>query len=118
MLVAAAIISVGIMEFYFSYEDSKRAVAGAEADKASSAAISIRQFIQGLEGDLEGVAQPISGDSAGKGRERSFKNLLLRQRAISALTYLDAAGRECVDIVLHRDRPDQQPDVRGRSLQQ
>ncbi len=96
ILVAAAILSVGISESWFSYEDSQRAVTEAEADKASSAAISIRQFIQELESDLDTVAQPISGDQAGTERERSFKNLFLRQRAISALTYLDATGTECV----------------------
>jgi len=96
ILVAAAIISLVISESYFSYEDSQRAVTEAEADKASSAAISIRQFIQELESDLDTVAQPISGDQAGTERERSFKNLFLRQRAISALTYLDATGTECV----------------------
>ena len=95
-LVAAAIVSVGISEFWFSYEDSKRAVTEAEADKASSAAISIRQFIQQLGDDLEGVAQPMSGDPAGADRQRSFRNLFLRQRAISALTYLDATGTACV----------------------
>jgi signal transduction histidine kinase len=96
ILVAAAIISVGISESWFSYEDSKRAVTEAEADKASSAAISIRQFFQELERDLDAVAQPIPGDFAGTERERSFKSLFLRQRAISALTYLDATGTECV----------------------
>ena len=96
MLVVAAIVSVGISEFYFSYEDSKRAVTDVEADKASSAAISIRQFIQELGGDLDGVAQPIPDDPVGTERERSFKNLFLRQRAIRALTYLDATGTECV----------------------
>ena len=95
-LVAAAIVSVGISESYFSYEDSKRAVTGVEADKASSAAISIDQFIQDILGDLKSVAQPIAADPVGSERERSFKNLFLRQRAISALTYLDATGKECV----------------------
>ena len=95
-LVAAAIVSVGISEFWFSYEDSKRAVTEAEVDKASSAAISIRQFLDELGGDLEGVASAIPGDTAGTERERSFRNLFLRQRAISALTYLDAAGAACV----------------------
>ncbi len=95
-LVAAAIISVGISEFWFSYEDSKRAVTEAEADKASSAAISIRQFFDELGGDLDGVASAIPGDTAGTERKRSFTNLFLRQRAISALTYLDAAGADCV----------------------
>ena len=95
-LVTAAIVSVGISESYFSYEDSKGAVTEAEADKASSAAFSIRQFIEELGSDLERVAQPIPGDPGGTERERSFKSLFLRQRAISALTYLDATGTECV----------------------
>jgi signal transduction histidine kinase len=96
ILVAAAIISIGISESYFSYDDSRRAVTEAEAEKASSAAISIRQFIEELDSDLEGVAPLISGDSTGAERERSFKNLFLRQPAISALTYLDATGMACV----------------------
>ena len=96
MLVAAAIVSVGISESYFSYADSQRAVTDAEAEKASSAAISIGQFIQELEDDLGGVAQPIPRDPGGTERDRSFKNLFLRQPAISALTYFDATGRACV----------------------
>jgi two-component system, NtrC family, sensor kinase len=96
VLVAAAIISVGISESWFSYEDSQRAVTEAEADKASATAISIRQFIQKLESDLDTVAQPISGDQAGMTRKQNFKNLFLRQPAISALVYLDATGTECV----------------------
>ena len=96
VLVAAAIVSVGISESYFSYVDSKRAKTEAEADKASSAAISIRQFIEELGSDLERVARPIPGDPGGTERERSFKSLFLRQRAIRALTYLDATGTECV----------------------
>ena len=35
-LVAAAIVSVGVTESYFTYQDSKRAVTGVEADKAAS----------------------------------------------------------------------------------
>jgi two-component system, NtrC family, sensor kinase len=128
MLVAAAIVSVGISEFYFSYEDTKRAVTEAEADKASSAAISIRQFIEELGGDLEGVAQPIPSDPVGTERERSFKNLFLRQRAIRALTYLDATGAECVhtysnevdeinSLTCEGDRSNSEEFRRGRAEQ-
>ena len=95
-LVAAAIVSVGISESYFAYEDSKRAVTEAEADKASSAAISMSQFFDELQGQLEGVAQPLSGDIAASVRELWFENLFLRQGAIRALAYLDATGRGCV----------------------
>ena len=60
VLVAAAIVSVGVSEFYFTYEDSKRAVAAVEADKASSAAVSIDQFIGEILGDLDTVAASTS----------------------------------------------------------
>jgi len=79
----------------FSYDDSQRAVTEAEADKASSAAISIRQFIQELESDLDAVAQPIPATPR-TGARAVIQDLFLRQRAISALTYLDATGRRGV----------------------
>jgi two-component system, NtrC family, sensor kinase len=95
-LVAAAIISVGLTESYFSYEDSKRAVTEVEADKASTAALSIHQFIEEILGDLESVSQP-SVEADRQDRLQSFRGLLGRQKLISQLTYLDTNGTECVD---------------------
>jgi signal transduction histidine kinase len=95
ILVAAAIVSVGLTESYFSYQDSKLAVTGAEADKASSAAVSIDQFIQEILGDLKSVARP-TVDPGRLERLQSFRGLLGRQKLVSQLTYLDASGRECV----------------------
>jgi signal transduction histidine kinase len=95
MLVAAAIVSVGLTESYFSYQDSKLAVTGAEADKASSAAVSIDQFIQEILADLESVAWP-TVDPGRLDRLQSFRGLLGRQKLVSQLAYLDASGRECV----------------------
>src|SRR6476646_6276752 len=57
-LVAAAIVSVGLTELYFSYQDSKKALTHVERDKASSAATSIEQLMQKLLLELEAVAQP------------------------------------------------------------
>jgi signal transduction histidine kinase len=95
LLVAAAIVSVGVTEFYFSYEDSKVAVTGVEADKASSAAVSIDQFIQEILDDLDSVARsPVNPDPLERIQE--FRGLLARQKLLSELTYLDARGRECV----------------------
>ena len=45
-LVAAAVLSVGLTELYFSYQDSKKALTRVERDKASSAATSIEQRMQ------------------------------------------------------------------------
>ena len=97
LLVAAAIVSVGLTESYFSYEDSKRAVTEAEADKASSAAVSIDQFIRDILGDLNTVAQP-TVEPRPVTRVDGFRAMLRRQKLLSELTYLDGSGRPCVRV--------------------
>ncbi len=105
-LVVAAIVSVGLTESYFTYEDSKRAVTRVEADKASSAAVAIGQFIEDILGDLDRVAQATDDLAV---RHQSFLNLLGHQKLLSQLTYLDAGGRECVRAYsLERDELDSQ----------
>jgi signal transduction histidine kinase len=95
LLVAAAIVSVGVTELYFSYQDSKLAVTGVEADKASSAAVSIDQFIRGIVDDLNSVAgSPLDPDRSVRLQE--FDALLQRQKVFSELIYVDARGQECV----------------------
>ena len=97
VLVTAAIVSVGLTEFYFAYEDSKRAVTEVEADKASSAAVSIGQFIEDILGDLDSVAQTTS-DPTQQERVQRFRGLLGRQKLLSKLTYFDETGRACVRV--------------------
>jgi len=126
-LVAAAIVSVGLTESYFSYQDSRLAVTGAEADKASSAAVSIDQFIQEILADLESVAWP-TVDPGRLDRLQSFRGLLGRQKLVSQLAYLDASGRECVRAysfeinevdsqVCGSDRSNSQEFIRARAEQ-
>jgi signal transduction histidine kinase len=95
VLVAAAIVSVGVTELYFSYEDGKLAVTRVEADKASSAAVSIDQFIREIVDDLDSVAgSPVDPDRSV--RLQDFGALLQRQKVFSELIYLDAHGHDCV----------------------
>jgi len=90
VLVAAAIVSVGVSELYFSYEDGKRALTEVEADKAAAAAVSISQLLQGILDDLDSVADPkVDGPLL-------FPRLVGRQRLLSELMYLDGNGRDCV----------------------
>jgi signal transduction histidine kinase len=95
-LVAAAAVSVGLTELYFSYQDSKRALARVEQDKASSAADSIELTMQDILDRLEGLAQPTTetGSAGLEERGQEFHGLLLRNELVSELTYLDAAGKE------------------------
>jgi signal transduction histidine kinase len=94
VLVTAAVVSVGLSESYFAYEDSQRAVTGVEADKASSAALSIGQFVNEILGDLDSVAQPTL-DPTNDELVQRYGLLLGRQRLLSTLTYFDANGRAC-----------------------
>jgi signal transduction histidine kinase len=97
-LVAAAIVSVGLTELYFSYQDSKRALTRAEQDKASAATASIEQTMEEVLRELEALAQPTSEtERAGLvERNQGFHGLFLRNRLVSQLSYLDAAGKERV----------------------
>jgi signal transduction histidine kinase len=94
VLVTAAVVSVGLSESYFAYEDSQRAVTGVEADKASSAALSIGQFVEEILGDLDSVAEPTS-DPTNEELVQRYGLLLGRQRLLSTLTYFNANGRAC-----------------------
>ena len=95
-LVAAATISVGLTELYFTSQDIKRALTRVEKDKASSAASSIRQETQALIRELESVAQPTVGKGQAGLEERveDFQRVLEREPLVSSLTYLDATGKE------------------------
>jgi signal transduction histidine kinase len=95
-LVAAAIVSVGLTELYFSYQDSKKAVGRIERERASSAAASIQQRMDDILRELHDVAQP-----AGSGaRTEDFYTLLKRDELVGRLTYLDSAGKEQVRVSL------------------
>ena len=115
-LVAAAIVSVGLTELYFSYQDSKRALTRVERDKASSAAISIEQLTQKLLLELDAVAQPPTEQGAAGLKERNddFHRLLDRDELVSQLSYLDASGKEQVRTSpLELDRIGKGPDLSG-----
>ena len=79
-LVAAAIVSVGLTELYFSYQDSKRTLSRFEQDKASTAAAVIEQQMQEILRELEEVAQPTveKGRAGLAERNQNFHRLLER----------------------------------------
>jgi two-component system, NtrC family, sensor kinase len=115
-LVAAAIVSVGLTELYFSYQDSKRALTRVERDKAASAAASIDQRMQDVLGELRDVAQPTveQGEAGRVERNQAFHRVFGREKLVSQLSYLDAAGKERVrSSTLEPDRLNRGIDFSG-----
>ena len=95
-LVAAAMVTAGLTQTYISYQDSKKALTRVEQDKASAAAASVEQLMQGVLRELDGVAQPTveTGAAGLNERQQDFHRLLDRDELISRLRYLDANGKE------------------------
>ena len=93
-LVVAALLTSGLTELYFSYQDNKEALAGIQGEKAHSAAASIDQVLQGLLVQIKGVANPKSLDE----REIDYLRLFNRVSNVNRVSYLDAAGRECLRV--------------------
>ena len=85
-LVAAAIVSVGLTELYFSYQDSRRALTRVERDRASTAAASIQQQMRDVLRQLDGVAQPRSTEDEPDSRSAS------KTSSASSIASLSSAG--------------------------
>jgi signal transduction histidine kinase len=99
-LVVAALLTSGLTELYFSYEDSKKALTGIQSEKARSAAASIDQFLNEILLQIKGVARP-PAEGGTKGldeREVDYLRLFNRVPDVSQITYLDASGGETLRV--------------------
>ena len=109
-LVVAALLASGLTEAYFSYQDNRRSLTRIELEKASSAGALIEQYFRGLHTQISDAARPPANQgSAGLAQRRlDYERLLIRERAISSVRYLDAAGREQLRVsryTLNRQGP-------------
>jgi signal transduction histidine kinase len=98
--VLAALLSSGLTEAYFSFRDSKSALAKIQLEKASSAAALIGQFIDEMHNQIVDVARApaVSGNAALTERRLDYLRLLEREGAVSTVRYVDANGRERLRI--------------------
>ncbi|MBI3630550.1 MAG: GAF domain-containing protein [Candidatus Rokubacteria bacterium] len=93
-LVGGALITSGLVEIYFTYQESKTALVRVQREKAAVAASRIEQFVTEVERQLQWITQ--SGAGAVPLEQRRFDALRLLRHAptITEVSHLDAAGRE------------------------
>jgi signal transduction histidine kinase/CheY-like chemotaxis protein/HAMP domain-containing protein len=93
-VVCVALLSNGIFEVFFYYQEHKTALIRIQREQAEAAAAKIGQFIKEIESQLGWTTQ--LPWSAGSIEQRRFDALrLLRQvPAITELTQVDATGKE------------------------
>ncbi len=95
-LVVAALLTSGLTELYFSYQDNKDTLTRIQSEKARSAAASIDQYLDTILVQLRGVARSPRDPGAGgmEERELNYVRLFARVPGVSQVAYLDGAGRE------------------------
>jgi len=97
VLVSGALVVSGLTQIYFSYQESKTALARIQYEKAAAAAIRIEQFARQVEHDLSWIAQtPWRSPPDDPLDQRRLDSLrLLRQApAITEVSHIDPTGHE------------------------
>ena len=96
VLVSGALLTSGIIELYFSYQENKAALIGVQREKAIGAASKIEAFIKEIEHQIGWTTQPqlVAPSAALDQRRFDFLRLLRQVLAITEISYLDATGKE------------------------
>jgi signal transduction histidine kinase/CheY-like chemotaxis protein len=113
VLVGGVLMASSLVELYFAYQETKRAIVREERARAAAAAAQIERFVKEVERQVRETTRAASDDPAaaqlGQGklafrgglgaaladqRELDFLRLLRDVPAISELSHLDVSGRE------------------------
>jgi signal transduction histidine kinase len=100
VLVTGALVTSGLVEIYFSYQENKTALVRIQREKAEAAASKIEQFIKEIESQIGWTTHSSFVPRAAALDQRRFDYLrLLRQApSITELSYLDATGKELLRV--------------------
>jgi signal transduction histidine kinase len=99
LLVTVALLASGLIEIYFSYQESKVVLSALQREKAQAAAVRIEGFITEIERQMGWVTQPRAVAAAPLEQRRfDFYRLQRQVPAITEISYIDPAGREQVRV--------------------
>ena len=93
-VVCVALLTNGLFEILFSYQENKRALTRIQREQAEAAAAKIGQFIKDIEGQIGWTTQLPWTASALEQRRFDALRLLRQVPAITELAQLDASGKE------------------------
>ncbi|HXR55510.1 MAG TPA: GAF domain-containing protein [Casimicrobiaceae bacterium] len=93
-LVTIALLASGAISVYFTYQETKSALAALQHEKALAAASRIEQYILRIERQLEYAALPQLDASNVELRRIEFLKLLRQAPEVTDVAQLDATGHE------------------------
>jgi signal transduction histidine kinase/HAMP domain-containing protein len=98
-LVGGSLIAGSLMQLYFSYQESQRALLQIERVEASRAALRISQFVDGMRAQLLTILPaPGLSDYPCEQRYTDFVQLQRRAPEISDVSFIDRTGKEQVRV--------------------
>jgi signal transduction histidine kinase len=100
VLVTGALVTSGLVEIYFSYQENKTGLVRIQREKAEAAASKIEQFIKEIESQIGWTTHSSFVPRAAALDQRRFDYLrLLRQApSITEISHLDATGKELLRV--------------------
>src|SRR5215470_11305238 len=95
-LVCGGLLTSGVLELFFSYQESVTAIGALQREMAQGAAFKIQQFVQDIEHTLRAATQTQDMVTSGLTELYKFEllKLLKMTPAITELIALDASGHE------------------------
>ena len=94
-VVLLALLSNGLLEIYFAYQENKSALAQIQREKAAAAAVRIENFVKEIERQIGWTTQPyVTAAGALEQRRLDYLRLQRQVPAITEVSYIDAHGRE------------------------
>jgi signal transduction histidine kinase/HAMP domain-containing protein len=95
-VVSGALLTNGLLEIYFTYQESRAQLAQIQREKASAAALRIEQFVREIERQMGWTTQPqvVAVPAALEQRQIDYVRLLRQVPAITEVAFLDGRGRE------------------------
>jgi GAF domain-containing protein/HAMP domain-containing protein len=97
-LVSIALLASGGISLYFTYEETKSALASLQHEKALAAASRIEQYIRQIERQITSAALPQLDASDVEARRIEFLKALRQAPEITDIAEVDAAGREQIAV--------------------
>jgi signal transduction histidine kinase len=95
-LVTGALVTSGVIQIYYSYNENKDALVALQREKAAGAASQIESFVREIERQLVWTTQPLLVPSSAALEQRRIDAVRLQRQvpAITEFSHLDGSGRE------------------------
>jgi len=100
VLVSGSLITSGLVEMYFAFQEQRSALTRVQEEKATASAAEIAHFVDDMRRQLDWTVQPLSTDDTQASTERrtEFLRLLRRAPAITDARYIDASGHQRLHV--------------------